>query len=68
MRSSSDQRSLVEKRSSNKYGARAINILGAQLWTEVPWELRKLETHGAFRKTLKTLLFEREYKTQTSSM
>lgn len=45
LRSSSDQWKLVEKKSSNRYGARAINILGDQLWNDLPLELRKLETH-----------------------
>ena len=43
------------------YGARAIQTLGAQLWNELPLELRVLEEHGAFHKNLKTLLFKREY-------
>ena len=44
-----------------KYGARAIQTLGAQLWNELPLELRDHEERGAFRKYLKTLLFNREY-------
>lgn len=40
LRSSSDQWKLVVKKSSNKYGARAINILGAQLRNDLPLELR----------------------------
>ena len=51
----------IVKKSSNKYGARAIQTLGAQLWNELPLELRDLEKRGAFRKNLKTLLFKREY-------
>ena len=61
LRSSSDKWKLVVKKSSNKYGARAIQTLGAQLWNELPLELRVLGEHRAFRKNLKTLLFKREY-------
>ena len=49
------------KKSSNKYDARAISTLGAQLWNNLPLELRELEAHGAFRKNLKALLFKIEY-------
>ena len=52
---------LVVKKSSNKYGARAIQTISAQLWNELPLELCELEEHGAFRKNLKTLLFKLEY-------
>ncbi|XP_062589924.1 uncharacterized protein LOC134251528 [Saccostrea cucullata] len=60
-RSSSDKWKLIVEKSSNKYGARAISTLGAQLWNNLPLELRELRAHGAFRKNLKTLLFKREY-------
>ncbi|XP_062604776.1 uncharacterized protein LOC134266566 [Saccostrea cucullata] len=61
LRSSSDKWKLIVKKSSNKYGARAISTLGSQLWNNLPLELRELEAHGAFRKNLKTLLFKRGY-------
>ncbi|XP_062621370.1 uncharacterized protein LOC134282960 [Saccostrea cucullata] len=61
LRSSSDKWKVIVKKSSNKYGARAISTLGAQLWNNLPLELRELEAHGAFRKNLNTLLFKREY-------
>ena len=56
LRSSSDKWKLVAKKSSNKYGARAIQTLRAQLWYELPLELRELEEHGAFRKNQNKLL------------
>ena len=42
----------IVKKSSNKNGARAIQTLGAQLWNELPLELRDVEKRGAFRKNL----------------
>lgn len=63
LRSSSDQWKLVEKKSSNRYGARAINILGDQLWNDYHWNSVSLK-----HTTLKTLLFKREYETQTSTI
>ena len=49
------------EQSSNEYGARTVQTLGAQLWNELPLKLRRFVEHGAFRKNLKTLLFKREY-------
>jgi hypothetical protein len=61
LRSSSDKWKLEVKKSSNRYGARAITTLGAQLWNGLPLELRELDSHRTFRKNLKTILFRREY-------
>ena len=53
LRSWSDKLKLVVKKSSNKYGGRTIQTTGAQLWNELPLELRELDEHGAFNKNLK---------------
>jgi len=61
LRSSADQWKLVVPRAKNNFGARSFKTLGAQLWNNLPQELRAPASQAAFRKHLKTFLFIEAY-------
>jgi len=60
LRSASDPWRLEVARSSNQYGDRSMQTLGAKLWNELPASIRGPLSQATFRKHLKTLLFRRE--------
>ena len=62
LRSSADPWRLQVLRSSNQYGARALQTLGAKLWNDLPAHVRGPMGQSTFRKHLKTLLFKQAYK------
>ena len=61
LRSSSDTWRLQVSRASNRYGTRSLRTLGAQLWNELPAEVRGPISHSLFRKRLKTILFKQTF-------
>ena len=61
LRSSADQWGLKVSRSRNQYGARSLGTLGAQLWNELPANIRGPISQSVFRKHLKTVLFKQVY-------
>ena len=61
LRSSADHWRVEVSRSRNQYGARSISTLGAQLWNELPINIRGPISRATFRKHLKTILFKQAY-------
>ena len=61
LRSSADHWRMEVSRSRNQYGARSIRTLGAQLWNELPANIRGPISQVTFRKHLKTVLFKKAY-------
>jgi len=47
-----------------KFGKRCFSHAGPKVWNELPTELQDLTDHSAFRRQLKTFLFERAFSTQ----
>jgi hypothetical protein len=61
LRSSTDHWRLHVPRASNQYGSRSLQVRGAQLWNNLPAEMRALSSLPVFRKRLKTVLFKDVY-------
>ena len=59
---STDQKLLAVLKSRLKtYGDRAFSVAAPKLWTELPLDLRSLDTINLFKKHLKTDLFKKAY-------
>ena len=61
LRSASDPWKLGVPRSSNKYGDRSLQVLGAKLWNDLPADLRAPMSQATFKKQLKTVLFREAF-------
>ena len=61
LRSASDPWKLEVPRTSNKYGDRSLQVLGAKLWNDLPPELRAPMSQATFKKQLKTVLFRQAF-------
>lgn len=61
LRSSTDHWRLHVPKASNQYGSRSLQVRGAQLWNNLPAEMRALSSQTVFRKRLKTVLFKDVY-------
>ena len=46
-----------------KFGERCFSHAGPKAWNALPTELQDLTDHSAFRRQLKTFLFERAFTT-----
>eukprot|EP00914_Ancora_sagittata_P026012 GHVO01051367.1.p1 GENE.GHVO01051367.1~~GHVO01051367.1.p1 ORF type:complete len:260 (+),score=-2.05 GHVO01051367.1:448-1227(+) len=57
LRSENDTLKLCISRFKNSYGSRSISTLGANLWNNLPFNLRNSSSINVFKKSLKTFLF-----------
>ena len=55
---SSDQQRLVVKRTKTAYGSRQFDVGAARLWNSTPLHVKQANTLAAFKKAVKTYLFQ----------
>ena len=62
LRSSSDNLMLVIPMCHRSRGSSSFNVLGARLWNELPYNIRRIQSKAAFKNHLKTHLFRNVFE------
>ena len=62
LRSKSQYMLIIPKTRLKSYGDRAFSVAAPTLWNELPLTIRRAQTIGAFKKSLKTFLFSLAYQ------